>query len=407
MRFYRLLLLVFLWNSFAMCQQAALSADDTGRLIAVLQQKPEYGELIDLMSNVEALTQSGASKKQIATALAVLEKRVRFVQKYSSDSDLDLIKAWCAAQTGKSYVPRKNALHDGATCAGRSVDDLALALSQRPEYEEIFELFVSVQVLFSENASIKQIRPQVYKLIKRVEFVQKYANDGLLSELLAWCYAQKGCGKRALATWAKVMIGVGMGVLVSVVGAYVAKRARQRNAAQQGVQQPHGVLALQPAFSGFVMMDLDGPLHHPGVPFAAQPPGDNQHLLELMAQFNAVAAQAGGHGDGGAPGHGVVTAASLQARFAALPETEDLGSFNVRDSDTYCPICYEGFVSVDDESKTACCIAIDKTHAFHQNCLISWLIQPGRTCPMCRQPGVEHFERFTLPVRCTPPSTPL
>jgi hypothetical protein len=90
----------------------------------------------------------------------------------------------------------------------RAADDFAIALSESPEYGELLELFVDIQAARAEQASIKVLRPKVHALIKRIEFVQKYAQDPLLSGLLAWCYAQKGCGKRTLAAWHKALIAV-------------------------------------------------------------------------------------------------------------------------------------------------------------------------------------------------------
>lgn len=81
----------------------------------------------------------------------------------------------------------------------RSADDLALALSEKPEYTEIFDLFVSLLVMMQEQKPLKTISRMAQQLRNQIFFVQKYASDPLLDEILAWCQAQKGLGKKKVA----------------------------------------------------------------------------------------------------------------------------------------------------------------------------------------------------------------
>jgi hypothetical protein len=94
-------------------------------------------------------------------------------------------------------------------------------------------LFVDIQGARAEQASIKVLRPKVHALIKRIEFVQKYAQDPLLSDLLAWCYAQKGCGKRRLAVWHKALIAfAAVAVLTAASGGMATYTSRRQRVAE-------------------------------------------------------------------------------------------------------------------------------------------------------------------------------
>jgi hypothetical protein len=243
MGLYNKFLFIFLvaFAKFGVCQQTlgpTSTVNDTERLVAVLQSKPEYGGLIDVMREVDLLEASGAPKKTIAAVVTGLIKRVQFVQKYSPDEDLDLVLAWCAARKKKPVKPERMTSH-AAVYTGRSADELAVALSEKPEYSELFDLFVDVQVMLIEGQSVQKIGPAMRQLIARIEFVQKYAIDSLLTEVLTWCYAQKGLRKRSLAGWKKALIALAA-VAVFVGAAYAVKRAmRGHQQVEQQVEREH------------------------------------------------------------------------------------------------------------------------------------------------------------------------
>ena len=111
----------------------------------------------------------------------------------------------------------------------RSADDLALALSEFPEYTEIFDLFVSLLVMMQEQKPLKTILRMAQQLRNQIFFVQKYASDPLLDEILAWCQAQKGLGKKKMAAWKKVVIAAAATVSVLGIVAYIlGKRAQYK-----------------------------------------------------------------------------------------------------------------------------------------------------------------------------------
>ncbi len=129
------------------------------------------------------------------------------IYKIASRGFIFLVGVLCV-QGSIDRVYASAGLHTQSAYHARSADDFAIALSEKPEYGELLELFVDIQGARAEQASIKVLRPKVHTLIRRIQFVQKYAQDPLLSDLLAWCYAQKGCGKRRLAAWHKALITV-------------------------------------------------------------------------------------------------------------------------------------------------------------------------------------------------------
>jgi hypothetical protein len=241
MGLYNKFLFIFLvaFAKFGVCQQTlgpTSTVSDSERLVTVLQSKPEYGGLIDVMREVDLLEASGAPKKTIAAVVTGLIQRVKFVQKFSPDADLDLVLAWCAARKKKPVKPERMTSH-AAVYTGRSADELAVALSEKPEYSELFDLFVDVQVMLIEGQSVQKIGPAMRQLIARIEFVQKYAIDSLLTEVLAWCYAQKGLRKRSLAGWKKALI-VLAAAAVFVGAAYAVNRAmRGHQQVEQQVEQ--------------------------------------------------------------------------------------------------------------------------------------------------------------------------
>jgi|GEM_PF-4925717 len=133
----------------------------------------------------------------------------------------------CASTTSKPVLPEfEITTHD--VVSGRSADDLALALSERPEYAEIFNIFVSLQIMMQEQKSLKIISRMAQQLRSQIVFVQKYASDPLLDEILAWCQAQKGLGKK-MAAWKKVLIAAAVAVSVLGISAYgIRKRAQYK-----------------------------------------------------------------------------------------------------------------------------------------------------------------------------------
>ncbi len=371
MRLYILLLSFLAAASGVVCQQAG-NLNEMSALISVLGEKPEYTALVDAMREIDTLQESGAPKKKITAALNALIKQVAFIKNYSSDADLDLILAWCAAHKGKSIAPSKNLSSSAAAYNGRSADDLALALSERPEYAELFELFVTVQVMIAQQSPLKKIHPHVFKLIERIQFVQKYASDELLDEVMSWCYAQKGCSKRAMAGWKKALIGMAAAVLVL---SFVAIRRRHRHGAHPGHGGVHHV-----ALAG-------GPGHHGALGGLAPHGGLGELHNAVLAALLAVHAAGGG---GVAPGPGVV--GDVHDDLHLLNEctfTDQLGGLDT----TQCPVCHEDFQRGDE-----CCMDIAKRHAIHQQCLQEWFNASGAVrCPVCRVPGHSHYLRFNYP----------
>ena len=59
-----------------------------------------------------------------------------------------------------------------------------------------------------------------------------------------------------------------------------------------------------------------------------------------------------------------------------------------------CPICFEPIITGNMIEKTLCC-----KHEFHADCLCTWLINPGRTCPMCRHDIMSDNTQNTLGIR--------
>jgi hypothetical protein len=228
-------------------------------------------------------------------------------------------------------------------------DDLAIALSEKPEYGELFDLFVAIQVALAEQEPVKVLRPKVYALIKRIEFVQKYTQDPLLSDVLTWCYAQKGCGKRRLAVWHKALIAfAAVAVLTAASGgmaAYISRR--QRVAQAEGARQQQ--LQRRSAVVG-------GGVHGEGTVGTGDLNNYNRHNPLSLEDCDF---------------------------------TDQMGSFN----STTCPICLSDFTPGE-----ACYMDTRKTHAFHQNCLHQ-SFQGGRPvqCPICRNSGYSHYLRFVYP----------
>ncbi|MEI7580752.1 MAG: hypothetical protein WCJ17_03045, partial [bacterium] len=325
MRLYILLLSFLAAASGVVCQQAG-NLNEMSALISVLGEKPEYTALVDAMREIDTLQESGAPKKKITAALNALIKQVAFIKNYSSDADLDLILAWCAAHKGKSIAPSKNLSSSAAAYNGRSADDLALALSERPEYAELFELFVTVQVMIAQQSPLKKIRPHVLKLIERIQFVQKYASDKLLDEVMSWCYAQKGCSKRAMAGWKKALIGMAAAVFVLGLGVGVRKVRARRHGGNGGVHDAA----------------LAGP-GHPGALGGLAPYG-GLHADVLAA---LLAANLGG-GGGGAPGAGVVGpgdhgAGVVGGGAGGLPQATPAELARWTEENRDCPVCIERF----------------------------------------------------------------
>jgi hypothetical protein len=111
----------------------------------------------------------------------------------------------CASTASEPVLSESEIVtHDAASV--RSAEDLVLALSEMPEYAEIFDLFVSLQVMMQEQKPLKTILRMAQQLRNHIVFVQKYASDPLLDEVLAWCQAQKGLENKKMAVWKKVVI---------------------------------------------------------------------------------------------------------------------------------------------------------------------------------------------------------
>jgi hypothetical protein len=376
MRLYILLLSFLVAASGVVCQQAG-NLNEMSALISVLGEKPEYTALVDAMGEIDTLQESGAPKKKITAALNALIKQVAFIKNYSSDADLDLILAWCAAHKGKSIAPSKNLSSSAAAYNGRSADDLALALSERPEYAELFELFVTVQVMIAQQSPLKKIRPHVFKLIERIQFVQKYASDEVLDEVMSWCYAQKGCSKRAMAGWKKALIGMAAAVFVLGLGVGVRKvRARRHG---HGAHGGHGGVH-HVALAG-------GPGHHGALGGLAPHGGLGELHNAALAALLAVHAAGGG-----GVALGPVVVGDVHNDLHLLNEctfTHQLGGLDK----TGCPVCLEDFQRGDE-----CCMDIAKTHAIHQQCLQNCFNTSGVVrCPVCRVLGYSHYLRFNYP----------
>jgi len=245
-------------------------------------------------------------------------------------------------------------------------DDLAIALSEKPEYGELFDLFVDIQVALAGHEPIKVLRPKVYGLIKRIEFVQKYTQDSLLSDVRAWCYAQKGCGKRKLAAWHKALIAYG-GLLVatcvaSVIACAVLDLLERRRLRQLPWASPQQ----------YPVVDGDG------APGAGVVGAWHQELRQLNARLAQW--QPAMRGPAAAIPSRQYNPQSLDA-CNAVDKPDSIG--------TQCPICLGDFASGE-----SCCMDINKTHAYHQSCLRLWLTNSSSSCPICRAQGFNHYLRF-------------
>jgi hypothetical protein len=282
-------------------------------------------------------------------------------------------------------------------------DDLAIALSEKPEYGELFDLFVDIQVALAGHEPIKVLRPKVYGLIKRIEFVQKYTQDSLLSDVLAWCYAQKGCGKRKLAAWHKALIAYGGLFVATCVASVIACAVLDLLERRRLRQLPWALRQQYPVVDG------------DGAPGAGVVEAWHQGLRQLDVQIaerratrmrheEEVAALDGRLGPLHAVGAFGVNArlaqgqAAMRGPAAAIPSRQynpqSLDACNIADKpdsiDTQCSICMEEFTSGE-----SCCMDINKTHAYHQSCLCLWLTSSSSSCPVCRAQGFNHYLRFT------------
>jgi hypothetical protein len=94
-----------------------------------------------------------------------------------------------------------------------SDDDLTFAVLKKPEFESLFDLFVSIQVMKQAQVPKKDILNKVYQLRESVLFVQKYSQDPLLARIIQWCESQEGFVARKVSAWKKALI-----VGASVVG---------------------------------------------------------------------------------------------------------------------------------------------------------------------------------------------
>jgi|GEM_PF-6454535 len=390
MRLFICLLSFLATASGVVCQQAG-NLSQMNTLVSVLSENPEYTALVDAISEIDALQKLGAPKKKIMAALNALVKQVAFMKNYSSDTDLDLVLAWCAACKRSSIAPSKNLSSSAAVYNGRSADDLALALSARPEYAELFELFVTVQVMITEQSPLKKIRPHVFKLIERIQFVQKYASDELLDEVVSWCYAQKGCSKRAMAGWKKALIG--MAAAAVLVLSFVAIRRRHRHGAHPG----HG---------GVHDAALAGPGHHLGHLGAIHPP-----LLAAFVGGGGGGAPVPAPGGGGAPGAGIVGGGGGASELPRATFTE-LGRFSEDSRRANCPICVELFKGGQQIVLHIPDGAAHNVHGVHQRCLFDYWRHTGRrnVCVTCSSGNnrlfLGQFRSYVYPASDAPVARP-
>jgi hypothetical protein len=154
--------------------------------------------------------------------------------------------------------------HDAASV--RSAEDLVLALSEMPEYAEIFDLFVSLQVMMQEQKPLKTISRMAQQLRNQIVFVQKYASDPLLDEVLAWCQAQKGLENKKMAAWKKVVIAAAvLAVLFGGISWHARLQSKKKYVLEErplaGIQQRINAIR-EIALSSIPLADTSGVLQN-------------------------------------------------------------------------------------------------------------------------------------------------
>ncbi|MEI7580767.1 MAG: hypothetical protein WCJ17_03120 [bacterium] len=205
---------------------------DVSDVFIQLAAAPQYASLFDEACAIQDAQTNGAASKQIQKMVKALVSRLHFIQKHESDPLLDQLLAWaqgCRAQpVAATQLSAAQALSSSDFVLMTS-DDICYELSKKPEYAELFDLFVSLQVCIQEKQK-KEIADAARAVVRRIRFIAKYAPDPLFDHVILWLQAHKYIPDPAVVKRKRLkalkIAGIAAGVLAACfVGLKVWKKA--------------------------------------------------------------------------------------------------------------------------------------------------------------------------------------
>lgn len=205
---------------------------DVSDVFIQLAAAPQYASLFDEAWAIQDAQTNGAASKQIQKMVKALVSRLQFIQKHESNPLLDQLLAWaqgCRAQpVAAAQLSAAQALSSSDFVLMTS-DDICYELSKKPEYAELFDLFVALQVCIQEKQK-KEIADAARAVVRRIRFIAKYAPDPLFDHVILWLQAHKYIPDPAVVKRKRLKVlkiaGIAAGVLAACfVGLKVWKKA--------------------------------------------------------------------------------------------------------------------------------------------------------------------------------------
>jgi|GEM_PF-5080630 len=205
---------------------------DVNDLFVQLAAAPQYASLFDEVCAIQDAQTNGAASKQIQKMIKALVSHLQYIQKYERDPLLDQLLAWAQGYKVQSVAAAKLSASQTLSSSDfvlMTSDDICYELSKKPEYAELFDLFVSLQVCIQEKQK-KEIADAARALVRCIRFITKYGADPLIDHIIIWLQAQKYIPDPAVVKRKKLkalkIAGIAAGVLAAFfVGLKVCKKA--------------------------------------------------------------------------------------------------------------------------------------------------------------------------------------